>query len=304
MDLYFLGTGAGMPSKQRNVTSIALRLYDERGTFWMFDCGEGTQHQVLHAPLKLSKLEKLFITHLHGDHLFGVPGLLSSRSNQGAEGLLTIYGPAGIRDWIELTISLSQSRLSYPLEIVEVQEGIVFQDERFTVEAALLDHRIDSYGYRVVEADQEGPLLVERLKELGVRPGPLFGKLKAGEDVVLEDGRVLTSREFVGKPIPGKVVAILGDTRRCEAAERLAQQADVLVHEATFGAELPHLAEAYYHATSLEAAQTAHVSGVKRLILTHISSRYQEEGHEQLLLDAKQVFGNTELAHDFSQFDI
>lgn len=178
MELYFLGTNAGVPTIQRNVTSIALRLLEERRSIWMFDCGEGTQHQVLRSPIRLGKLEKLFITHLHGDHLFGLPGLLSSRGYQGGTSPLTVYGPPGLKAYLDISLAVSQSRIPYKIEIVEHTGGTVFEDDGFKVEAALLEHRIDSYGYRVTEKDSPGSLNTELLKSYGLKPGPLYGKLK------------------------------------------------------------------------------------------------------------------------------
>lgn len=139
---------------------------------------EGTQHQVLSSPIRLGKLEKLFITHLHGDHLFGLPGLLSSRGYQGGTAPLTVYGPPGLKAYLEISLAVSQSRIPYKIEIVEHTGGIIFEDDGFKVEAALLEHRIDSYGYRVTEKDSPGSLNTELLKSYGLKPGPIYGKLK------------------------------------------------------------------------------------------------------------------------------
>lgn len=299
MELYFLGTGAGMPSPQRNVTSIALRLFAERGTFWLFDCGEGTQHQILKSPLKLRKLENIFITHLHGDHLFGLPGLLSSRAYQGGQDPLAVYGPPGIRDWLETTLHLSQSRLHYQLTIHEIAEGTVFEDDRMTVETAKLDHRIDSYGYRIAEKERPGKLKAEELRRRGLRPGPHYGALKRGEDVTLPDGTTVTAAEVTSGPQQGATVVILGDTRPCEGASKLARQADMLVHEATYSHDLSDLAHEYYHSTSAQAAQTALAAGARGLIVTHFSSRYKDiEALQPLLGEAKAIFPNTMLAEE------
>ncbi|WP_314587790.1 ribonuclease Z [Paenibacillus terrigena] len=291
MELYFLGTGAGMPTTERNVTSIALRMFDERGTFWLFDAGEATQHQILKSPLKPSKLEKIFVTHLHGDHIFGLPGLLSSRSHQGGTETLEIYGPAGLRQYIETSLQLSQSHLNYDIHITEIDEGIVFEDGQCKVEASRLDHRIESFGYRVVEKDRQGRIDVEALTKAGIPPGPIYGKLKQGEDVVLEDGSVIYAQQYISEPIPGTIVTILGDTRPCEGSRYLAQRADVLVHEATFMGGLETLAETFYHSTSRQAAETARDAGVGQLILTHFSARYSDV--EPLMEEAKQIFPNT-----------
>ncbi|OGX68335.1 MAG: ribonuclease Z [Paenibacillus sp. RIFOXYA1_FULL_44_5] len=304
MNLYFLGTGAGMPSKRRNVTSIVLRLLEERGTLWMFDCGEGTQHQILHSPVRLSRLEKVFITHLHGDHLYGLPGLLTSRAHTGGETPVTVYGPLGIEQYIKTVLELSQGRLTYELKIVEIQEGTIFQDEQFTVEALKLEHRIDSYGYRITEADRHGRLNAEALKERGIRPGPVYGTLKEGNDVVLPDGTTLFAADFLADPIKGKVVAILGDTRVCAHAEMLAQQADVLVHEATFSHELQELAYKYGHSTAVEAAETAKRANAKQLIVTHISSRYDDGHGDPLLKEAQEIFPDVQMAKDFLDYPI
>jgi len=297
VELYFLGTNAGVPSLQRNVTSIGLRLLDERKALWLFDCGEGTQHQILSSPLKLSKLEKIFITHLHGDHVFGLPGLLSSRAYQGGTTPLTVYGPPGTERMIATTLELSQSRLNYELLIVEHTGGIVFEDESFVVEAGLLEHRIDSYGYRVTEKDRPGSLDPSKMAEYGLKPGPLFGRLKRGESITLDDGRTIAPQDVLGTPKPGKIVTILGDTRPCEGVLPLAQHADVLVHEATFTHDLADTAHEYYHSTSRQAAEAAVAANVGQLILTHFSSRYKDEEQLQpLLQEAQEIFPNTRLA--------
>ncbi|TNJ68150.1 ribonuclease Z [Paenibacillus hemerocallicola] len=304
MELYFLGTGAGMPSKERNVTAVALTLYDERGTMWLFDCGEGTQHQILRSPLKASRLEFIFITHLHGDHVYGLPGLLTSRSNQGGTTPLTLFGPPGLEAMLEPVLRYSQAHLSYELLYREVGEGVVFQDDRFEIQCSKLDHRIDSYGYRIVEKDKPGKLDAAKLHTQGIPPGPLFGKIKRGETVALPDGTVIDGKSFIGPPVPGKKIVILGDTRKCEAAVSLSSDADVLVHEATFDSSLDELAQMYYHSTAKDAAQTAKRAGAKSLILTHISSRYQEDEAARLLSEAQQLFPATWIAKDHWSFSI
>ncbi|AGE22931.1 MULTISPECIES: ribonuclease Z [Geobacillus] len=304
MELLFLGTGAGVPAKERNVSSVALQLLGERGATWLFDCGEATQHQILHTAIRPRRIEHIFITHLHGDHLFGLPGLLGSRSFQSGETPLTVFGPKGIRAFVETALAVSGTKLRYELNIVEIDEGVIFDDERFSVIAKRLDHGMPSYGFRVVEKDLPGPLLVERLQALGVRPGPIYQEIKQGKTVVLDDGTVIDGREFVGPPQKGRIVAVLGDTRFCEAAIELARDADVVVHEATFAAAEQRLAHDYFHSTTTDAAEVARRAGAKRLILTHISSRYQGEAALQLVAEARSVFPNTELAVDFASFSI
>lgn len=304
LDILFLGTGAGIPAKLRNVTSIALKLLEERKSIWLFDCGEATQHQILHTSLKPRKLEKIFITHLHGDHIFGLPGLLGSRSFQGGDTTLTIYGPKGIKNFIEVSLRVSETHLQYPLIIEEISDGIIFEDDQFVVEAATLDHAVHSYGYRITEKDRIGTLDAVKLKEDGIAPGPIYAKLKNGESVYLEDGRLIHGKDYVGPNQKGKIVTILGDTRPCENAIRLAQQADLLIHEATFAGDSEEMAHNYFHSTTIQAAKVAYKANVKNLCLTHISSRYGKGDWQQLIEEAKTIFPQTVIAHDFMEVSI
>ena len=304
MDLLFLGTGAGVPAKSRNVTSIALKLLEERGAVWLFDCGEATQHQILHTTLKPRKIEKIFITHLHGDHIFGLPGLLGSRSFQGGDTNMTIYGPHGIKEFIEVSLSISGTHLLYPLNVVEIEEGVIFEDEQFAVEARLLEHALPSYGYRIMEKDKPGVLHADKLKEAGVKPGPLFKKLKEGKTVTLEDGRLINGSDFLGPPVKGRVVTVLGDTRTVPAAVRLAENADALVHEATFNQEQEKMAHDYFHSTTKQAADTALKANARKLYLTHISSRFTENEWPELEQEARKVFPESYITRDFFEVSI
>ena len=307
MELYFLGTGAGMPSKERNVTSIVLNLLAERNAYWMFDCGEGTQHQVLRSPIRIGKLEKLFITHLHGDHLYGLPGLLTSRSYQGGDTPLTVYGPQGTEAFIRMALDVSQAYLAYELKVHEYpygEEAVIFEDDQFIVSLGPLIHRVSSCGFRIEEKPLTGKLQAEKLKALGLTSGPIFGKIKQGLDVKLEDGTELKAKDFIGPSYPGRVVTILGDTQPCDYSLKLALGADVLVHEATFAEHKKHLAREYDHSTAMDAARTAEEAGAGALILTHISSRYQGQDVELLLNEAKEIHANSYVARDHWSFEV
>ncbi|MCL2114168.1 MAG: ribonuclease Z [Streptococcaceae bacterium] len=301
MEIQFLGTGAGQPSKSRNTQAIALKMLDERNEIWLFDCGEATQHQILNTAIRPRKITKIFITHLHGDHIFGLPGFLSSRSFQSAEEQtnLDIYGPRGIKDFVLTSLKLSGSRLGYQIYFHEYDEaGKIFEDESFEVYTELLDHTIFCLGYRVVEKNRIGELDAPALLAAGLPFGPLFGKIKQGEIVEFE-GKIFNPDDYIGAEKAGKVVTILGDTRKSNAAVRLAWGADLLVHEATYGAAESKMARAHGHSTSKQAAEVAKEAGAKRLLLTHISARYVGPKIGQLAGEAQAIHKNSFVVKDF-----
>ncbi|WP_431804923.1 ribonuclease Z [Halobacillus andaensis] len=300
----FLGTGSGVPSKERNVSSLVLRLLEKSGRTWVFDCGEATQHQILSTNIRPRKIEKIFITHLHGDHIYGLPGLLSSRSFQGGEAPVTVYGPTGLKDYIEVSLKVSGTRLKYPLYIEEVEEGFLFEDEAYEVKAIKLQHGLESYGYLIKEKDKLGELLPSRLTELGIQPGPIYQKIKEQETTTLDNGQVINREDVIGPPKKGKQIAILGDTRYLPNLKEKLKNVDLLVHEATFAGEEEAMAHDYFHSTVKQAARLALQSDVKELILTHISSRYHGEAVKQLEQEAKTIFKNTTIAFDFYQHTV
>lgn len=304
MDIQFLGTGAGQPSKTRKTQAIALKMLDERNEIWLFDCGEATQHQILETTIKPRKITKIFITHLHGDHIFGLPGFLSSRSFQGSSKDeertdVELYGPKGLKDFVLTALRISGSRLGYRIHFHELDAaGKIFEDETFEVYADILDHTIFCLGYRVVEKDRAGELDAAALKAAGLPFGPLFGKIKNGETVEYE-GKTFCPEDYIGASKAGKVVTVLGDTRRTPQAVRLAVGADLLVHEATYEAKEAKMARRHGHSTSKQAAEVAREAGAKRLILTHISARYVGPLVTQLAQEARAVHENSYVAKDF-----
>lgn len=307
MKITFLGTSSGAPSRNRNVSAIGLQLI-QQGKLWLFDCGEGTQHQVLRSPLRLSQLERIFITHLHGDHLYGLPGLLASRSlSAGALTPVTIYGPNGLQEFLRVVFDRSQTRTGYPVRVEVLRPGVVYEDETYEVSCLPMAHRIESYGFAVREKTQTGHFDAEQAKRLGLPPGPLFGQLKRGETVTLPDGRAIDGKTLVGPPLIGRKVVYAGDTGETPRAAELAQDADVLIHEATYLTADLELALRAAHSTAAGAARVAKEAGAKALILTHISPRYDTEAGSrlpELLAEAQAIFPNTYLARDFWTFDV
>ena len=300
MELIFLGTSAGVPTRSRNVTAILLNLqHPTQAGLWLFDCGEGTQHQLLRTSFNPGKLDRIFITHLHGDHLFGLPGLLCSRSMAGNAQPLTIYGPKGIREFVEPSLRLSGSWTDYTLTIEEVSAGLVVDDGLRRVTAFALNHPVECYGYRIEEHDKPGALDAQALIAQGVPPGPLFQRLKNGETVTLADGRIIRGEDFLAPATPGKKLAIFGDTAPCPAALQLAQGVDMMVHEATLEYAMEEKANSRGHSSTYQAAQLARDAGVGRLVITHLSSRYDAEGSQQLLHECRTIFVQTTLAKDF-----
>ena len=305
MELTFLGTSAGVPTRTRNMTSIILNLQQPtRAEMWLFDCGEGTQHQLLHTAFNPGKLDKIFISHLHGDHLFGLPGLLCSRSMSGIIQPLTIYGPQGIREFVETALRISGSWTDYPLEIVEIGAGEILDDGLRKVTAYPLEHPLECYGYRIEEHDKPGALNAQALKAAGVPPGPLFQELKAGKTIMLEDGRQINGADYLAAPVPGKALAIFGDTGPCDAALDLAKGVDVMVHEATLDITMEAKANSRGHSSTRQAATLAREAGVGKLIITHVSSRYDDKGCQHLLRECRSIFPATELANDFTVFNV
>jgi len=301
MELIFLGTSGGVPTRTRNVTAILLNLtHPTQPGVWLFDCGEGTQHQLLETSYHPGKIERIFITHLHGDHLFGLPGLICSRSMAGIAHPLTIYGPKGLREFVETALRLSGSWTDFPLTIVEINGGVVLDDGLRTVTAVPLNHPLECYGYRIEEHDKPGTLDANALVAAGVSPGPLFQRLKAGETVTLEDGRTIDGAQYVSAPIPGKKLAIFGDTSPCPTALTLAKGVDLMVHETTLETAMEEKANSRGHSSTRQAAQLAHDAGAGRLIMTHFSSRYDADGCKQLLDECRAIFPDSFLAEDFA----
>ena len=306
MQITFLGTSSGVPTRSRNVSSVALRL-PQRGELWLFDCGEGTQHQVMRSDLKISQLTRIFVTHLHGDHIFGLMGLLATCGLAGNTSRVDIYGPPNLNEYLTACRRYSGTHFSYPVQVHTVQPGIVYEDDEFTVICDLLTHRVTTFGYRVTEKDRSGRFDIDKAKALEIPPGRVYGQLKRGETVTLLDGRTITGKDLCGETEVGRKIAYCTDTVFCDNAVSLAVDADLLIHEATFAHRDADLAFQRLHSTSTMAAQTALAAGVKQLIMTHFSPRYAPGNpieFKDLLAEARAIFPNTKMAYDFFSYEV
>ena len=298
LTLTFLGTSAGVPSVERSLPSLVLRFGK-----WvlMFDCGEGTQRQMMRVRVGFSKPMKIFITHLHGDHVFGLPGLLQTMNLLGRERKLEVYGPKGLKDFLNAAVDCSLAGLRFPLEVREISGGSVVRGEGFKVKARLAMHSIPNLAYAFEEEERPGKFRVEEALRLGVPRGPLWHRLQHGKRVKLPNGRVVEPSQVLGPPQPGLKIVYSGDTKPCRAVLEMARGADLLIHECTFDDSLMERAEAEYHSTPSGAASIALKAGVKQLVLTHLSARYKEEG--VLLEQARRLFPRTLVARDLMKLE-
>ena len=303
LDFVPLGTSAAVATSDRHLPAAALV---GEGAWWLFDCGEGTQFRLSEAGLRPKRLRAVCISHLHGDHFFGLFGLLSSLGMMRRERPLAVVGPAPIRQTVEAVLDASHTHLPYPLRFVELEAGFdqaeVLAEAGCTVTARPLDHRVRAVGYRFEEQERPGNLDVDAATRLGVTEHVHYRALKAGETVVLEGGEQVRPEQVVGPARPGRVFAYCFDTRPTPEAVRLATDADLLYHEATFVHALHEKAERSGHATAREAAEIAVAAGARRLLLGHFSSRYDTPA--PLVEEARTVFPATEAAEEGKRYAI
>lgn len=296
IELIFLGTSAMVPTKDRNQQSIFISYLDKG---MLFDCGEGTQRQLKIAGISFHKIDKIFISHWHGDHVLGLPGLLQSLNNVEYNKVLYIYGPNNSKKFLARVLESYVFVNHIDIRVEELQEGSVVKDSEFSVHAHLLDHNIPCLGYRFVEHDKR-KMNMATAKKFGLKEGPLIGKLQQGETVEYK-GKKITPND-VSTLITGKKIGIIADTGDCQGCTLTAQDADILISEATFSASDVEKAGDYKHLTAQQAGLIAQRGNAKKLILTHFSQRYK--GVQELLDEARAVFPTTELAFDFMKIKI
>jgi len=280
----FLGTSSSRPTVRRNVSGIAVQ---REGELYLFDCGEGTQRQMMKFGVGFG-VREIFISHLHADHYLGLPGLLRTMSLQGREEDLVVWGGAGSEGQLRDTIELGGDRLQFSVAVRELPTDEAVRYDGFEIRAFTVEHTPASVGLALREDDRLGRFDVQLARRLGVSEGPAFGRLHRGEDIRLEDGTVVRPSEVVGPARPGRTVVYSGDTRPCAATERAARGADLLIHEATFSEEEAGRARETRHSTAREAATVAEQAGVSKLVLTHFSARHSEQAH-RLVREAEAV---------------
>jgi ribonuclease Z len=298
LDVVFLGTSASMPTAQRAPAALLVRRGGER---LLVDCAEGTQRQLQRSSVGLVDLEEIFLTHFHADHFLGLPGMLKTFALRGRDDLpLTVYGPRGIK---ELFAALRPflGRLPYPLTLVELEPGERLERGEYVLEAFAVEHGVSALGYALVERERPGRFDVAAADALGVPPGAERGVLQAGDPLTLADGTVVTPDEVLGPARPGRKLVITGDTAASPRVVQAAHEADVLIHEATFGSDEQDRARETMHATAAEAAEVARLAGVRLLALTHVSTRYF--GRE-LLEEARAVFADVVVPRDFDVLEL
>ena len=299
LSVTFLGTAASIPTVDRNVAGLAVQ---REGETILFDCGEGNQRQMMRYGVGFA-FQEVFFTHYHADHLLGITGLLRTMGLQDRSAPVTLYGPKGAQRVLGAAISLGIERNKFPVEILEVRAGDRLSRNDYDIVVFETEHRADTVGYALAEHIRRGRFNPERARSLGIPEGPLWGELHKGKSIRLEDGRTITADDLVGAPRPGRLLVYTGDTRPHESVAQASRGADLLIHEATFGSDELERARETGHSTAAEAARIAAEAGVRRLALTHISSRYNRDASE-LLAEARAVFPETVIARDGMTLDV
>ncbi|SFR75766.1 RNAse Z [Marinobacter daqiaonensis] len=309
MEFTFLGTSAGTPTRARNVTGLALRHGSGRH-WYLVDCGEGTQHRLLHTRYSLARLQAIFITHVHGDHTFGLPGLLTSASMNGRTDPLPIIGPPQLKTFIDTSLANSDSTLSFELRFIDSEtEDFHWQDRAMDVTGTALSHRVPCQAYTFTERDLERRLLTDRLEADGVGAGPDWGRLQKGEDVVRENGTVLRSEDYTTIDRRPRRLVVAGDNDTPELLAETCHQADALIHEATYTQDVADRVGPWpQHSSAKQVARFAQAAGLPNLVLTHFSARYPARAPSGPVIsdiadEAREVYhGTLFLARDLDHY--
>lgn len=297
--IIFLGTGGSLPTRNRNPSAV---LVNRKGELILFDCGEGTQQQMMRAKTGMMSLSSIFISHFHADHFLGIPGLIQTMSFMGRKEPLTIYGPENTKEFTELFKALGYFNLKYEIRGVQLKPDEIVDKGEYVIQALETDHSIPSFGYALIEKPRPGRFNREKAIELGISPGPLFSKLQRGNSIEI-DGKIIRPEDVMGISRSGRTIVYSGDTRPCESVLEASRGADLLIHDGSFADEMADWAEESKHSTAGEVAALAKEAGVRKLILTHISSRYTDDS-EPVLSDSKKIFENVIIAEDLMEVEV
>ncbi len=296
----FLGTSGSVPTLKRSLPSVVVQCPRDQ---WMFDCGENVQRQMMQAKVSFHRKMKVFITHLHGDHVLGLPGLLQTMALMDRKEPVQIYGPVGLKNFLVCTKETLNFGLTFPVEINEIlAEGVVCDEEEYMVLAKKSNHTVESYAYAFVEKPRPGKFYPKKALALGVAAGELWSTLQGGKEITLADGKLVKPSDVMGPPRAGRKIVYTGDTKPFEAFAAFAKGADLVIHDCTFDDSLAEKAAVDGHSTPSQAAAQAKAAGAKQLVLSHISARYPNGG--LLLEQAKKIFANSVLAEDFMELEL
>ena len=298
MQIVFLGTGGSWPSKDRNVSAVAVRIGRD---VLLFDCGEGTQRQLMSSNVSFMKINRILISHFHGDHFLGLPGLIQSMSFNNRKNPLEIYGPHGTVKLVNIIINLGYFTPTFDFVVKDLEDNDTVKCDGYIIKAKMAEHNVPTLAYAVEENTRQGRFNVKKAKKLGIPEGPLFRKLQKGENIMV-NGEKVTPDMVLGKSRKGKKIVYIPDTKPSKAIADFAKGSNVLIHDATADSSLEKKANKYGHSSARQAAVIAKKAGVKLLFLTHISPRYEDAGI--LEKDAKKVFSNSVVAEDFLVYDV
>jgi ribonuclease Z len=299
LSIVFLGTGGSWPTIKRNVTSLAVK---RGGEIILFDCGEGTQRQFQKSRLSYMQISKIFITHFHGDHFLGLPGLIQTMQLNDRNEPLHVFGPKGLNILISQLISLGYFKANYKIISHEVKGGDRIDFGDYSIHVLKVKHNVPALGYSIIENLRPGLFDKQKALKLGIPEGPLFSKLQHGKSIKLDEGRIINPNMVLGPPRSGRKIVISGDTKPFDKFIYFAKDADVLIHEATFDTELKDIAENYGHTTALQAAEIAKKAKVKKLYLTHVSPRYLD--NSVLEKEARRIFKNAYVPNDYEEIEV
>jgi ribonuclease Z len=299
LSIIFLGTGGSWPTVKRNVSSIAVKRGRE---VLLFDCGEGTQRQIQKSNVSYMQISKIFITHFHGDHFLGLPGLIQTMQLNDRKKSLSIYGPLGINKLMKSLLNLGYFKPEFIINTYELKNLDYLEFDEYIIKTIKVDHGVDALGYCFEEKSRPGKFDKTKALKLGIPEGPLFSRIQKGKSIILKNGQKIKSDQILGPPRKGRKIVISGDTKPIKEMIEFSKHSDILIHDSTFDSKLEKLANDYGHSTTVQSAEIAKIAEVNKLFLTHISPRYLE--NKMLENEARIIFNNSFIAKDFQVVEL